>query len=50
MQRVAYAYHNESAEEILRLAGEVRKDEADIMAFYRSSDFTIEEMRRRRSG
>ncbi|MBV7336904.1 hypothetical protein KFU94_53480 [Chloroflexi bacterium TSY] len=41
---------NESAEEILRLAGEVRKDEADVMAFYRSPEFSLAEMRRRRKG
>jgi regulator of RNase E activity RraA len=39
---------NEHAEEILRLAEEVRTREAEIFAFYRSPDFTVQKMRERR--
>lgn len=39
---------HEHAEEILRLAEEVRAREADLFAFYRSSDFTVQKMRERR--
>ena len=35
------------AEEILRLAGEVRDMEADIHEFYRSPEFTVAQMRTR---
>jgi len=38
---------NEHAEEILRLAGEIRAWEAGIFAFYRSPDFTVQKMRER---
>ena len=38
---------NEHAEEILRLAGEIREWEAGIFAFYRSPDFTVQKMRER---
>lgn len=38
---------NEQAAEILRLAGEVRAEEADIFAFYRSPDFTVQKLRER---
>lgn len=38
---------NEHAEEILRLAGEIRAWEAGIFEFYRSPDFTVQKMRER---
>ncbi|MCB0126243.1 MAG: RraA family protein [Caldilineaceae bacterium] len=38
---------NEHAEEILRLAGEVRAMEAEIFAFYNSSEFSVAAMRAR---
>lgn len=38
---------NEQADEILRLAGEVRTMEADIFAFYQSPDFSVQAMRER---
>jgi regulator of RNase E activity RraA len=38
------------AEEVVRLAGEVRKMEAGIHEFYTSPDFTVAEMKRRRGG
>ena len=39
---------NAHADEILRLAGEVRAMEADIFEFYNSSDFSVAAMRARR--
>ena len=39
---------NEHAEEILRLAGEVRAMEAEIFAFYNSAEFSVAAMRARR--
>lgn len=39
---------NEHADDILRLAGEVRAKEAGIFAFYKSPDFTVQKMRERR--
>ena len=38
---------NEHAEEILRLAGEVRAMEAEIFAFYNSPEFSVAAMRAR---
>ncbi|MCB0062953.1 MAG: RraA family protein, partial [Caldilineaceae bacterium] len=38
---------NEHAEEILRLAGEVRAMEAEIFAFYNSAEFSVAAMRAR---
>ena len=38
----------EHAADILRLAGEVRRDEAAIFDFYKSPDFTVQKMRERR--
>jgi len=39
----------EHAADILRLAGEVRRWEADIFAFYHSADFSVQKMRERDS-
>jgi 4-hydroxy-4-methyl-2-oxoglutarate aldolase len=37
----------EHAADILRLAGEVRRREAEIFAFYESPDFSVQKMRER---
>ena len=37
----------EQAADILRLAGEIRRWEADIFAFYQSPDFSVQKMRER---
>lgn len=38
----------EGAGEVLRLAAQIRAEEAEIFAFFRSPDFTVEQMRQRR--
>ncbi len=38
----------DSAAEVLRLAGQIRAEEAEIFQFYRSPDFTVEKMRQQR--